>query len=99
MECWNVEEIEDLHKQLNDLEKISSATREEIRAAASRLQVERGRNRILEEQAYGYLQRAGTAGFCSRGTYEPVFGTKTKGWGNCSDPNVRNSVNQLHQYG
>ena len=31
MECWNVEEIEDLHKQLNDLEKISSATREEIR--------------------------------------------------------------------
>lgn len=21
MECWNVEEIEDLHKQLNDLEK------------------------------------------------------------------------------
>lgn len=31
MEYWNVEEIEDLHKQLNDLEKISSATREEIR--------------------------------------------------------------------
>ena len=72
MECWNVEEIEDLHKQLNDLEKISSATREEIRrlhhvCRSKEEEIEYWKNRhtdtCKEQEQPVFVQEGPIAGF------------------------------------